>query len=133
MTLANGTMVNVTSVDAMQDQVALAVGLASKALVLMLLVQLYSLGFGAINAALLIDKVGRRLLLLTTFPLMSLFQLATGLSLGSVLPITNSRRHIPVVIFAYLFCVAYSIGEGPVPLVCAQYNLQTTKLVLLTP
>ena len=76
----------------------------------------------AIPAAFLIDKVGRRLLLLTTFPLMSLFQLATGLSFGPVQRVAGRQivsysRHIAIVIFAYLFCVTYSIGEGPVPLV----------------
>ena len=74
----------------------------------------------AIPAAFLIDKVGRRLLLLTTFPLMGLFQLAIGLSFDAgrqdAEPLGNSR-HIAIVVFAYLFCVVYSIGEGPVPLV----------------
>ena len=76
----------------------------------------------AIPAAFLIDKVGRRLLLLTTFPLMGLFQLAIGLSFDAVRqdadqPIISNSRHIAIVVFAYLFCVTYSIGEGPVPLV----------------
>ena len=90
---------------------------------LLLIIQQYSLGFGAVNfalaipAALLIDKVGRRLLLLTTFPLMSVFSLAAGLSLGPALPINDERRHNAFAAFAYLFCVAYSVGEGPVPLV----------------
>lgn len=74
----------------------------------------------AIPAAFLIDKVGRRLLLLTTFPLMSLLQLAIGLSFGSILPVVDNHRHIAIVAFSYLFCVAYSIGEGPVPLVSTQ-------------
>lgn len=84
----------------------------------------FSLGFGAINfgvaiiAAFLIDKVGRRLLLLTTFPLMSFLQLAIGLSFG----VWKAHRHGLVVAFAYLFCVAYSIGEGPVPLVGGQQH-----------
>ena len=47
---------------------------------------------------------------------MCLFQLATGLSFGS-LPVENKNRHSTIVTFAYLFCAAYSIGEGPVPLV----------------
>ena len=76
----------------------------------------------AIPAAFLIDKVGRRLLLLTTFPLMGLFQLAIGLSFDAGRqdadwPIDSNSRHIAIVVFAYLFCVTYSIGEGPVPLV----------------
>ena len=75
----------------------------------------------AIPAAFLIDKVGRRLLLLTTFPLMGLFQLAVGLSFDAgrqdVDQPISAARHITIVVFAYLFCVTYSIGEGPVPLV----------------
>ena len=76
----------------------------------------------AIPAAFLIDKVGRRLLLLTTFPLMGVFQLAIGLSFDAARqdvdqPIDSTARHIAIVTFAYLFCVTYSIGEGPVPLV----------------
>ena len=43
---------------------------------------------------------------------MSLFQLAIGLSFS----VSDAGHHL-VVAFAYLFCVAYSIGEGPVPLV----------------
>ena len=73
----------------------------------------------AILAAFLIDKVGRRLLLLITLPLMSLFQLAIGLTFGS-LPVVDKHRHSAIVIFAYLFAVAYSIGESPVPLVSIQ-------------
>lgn len=82
----------------------------------------YSLGFGAINfgvaviATFLIDKVGRRLLLLTTFPLMSVLQLAIGLSFHA----PEAHIHGLVVAFTYLFCVAYSIGEGPIPAVSSQ-------------
>ena len=47
---------------------------------------------------------------------MSVFQLGTGFSFGSI-PVMDKHRHSAVVAFAYLFCVAYSIGEGPVPLV----------------
>jgi hypothetical protein len=61
----------------------------------------------------MIDYVGRRLLLLTTLPLMAIFQLVTGLTF---------RDHTKVVTFAYLFCVAYSIGEGPVPLVSSRIS-----------
>ena len=74
----------------------------------------------AIPAVFLIDKVGRRLLLLTTFPLMGLFQLAVGLSFDAGrqdMDLLSNSRHIAIVFFAYLFCVTYSIGEGPVPLV----------------
>ena len=48
---------------------------------------------------------------------MSIFQLATGISMGPALLINDGKRHEAVVAFAYLFCVAYSVGEGPVPLV----------------
>lgn len=74
----------------------------------------------AIPAAFLIDKAGRRLLLLTTFPLMSVLQLAIGLSFGSNRPVMDNHRQVAIVVFSYLFCVAYSIGEGPVPLVGTQ-------------
>lgn len=92
----------------------------------------FSLGFGAINfavaiiAAFLIDKVGRRLLLLTTFPLMSVLQLAIGLSFRWA---SGAQRHGLVVAFAYLFCVAYSIGEGPVPLVGGQQHNVVHEIV----
>ena len=53
---------------------------------------------------------------------MGLFQLAVGLSFDAGRqdvdqPINSTARHIAIVVFAYLFCVTYSIGEGPVPLV----------------
>ena len=54
---------------------------------------------------------------------MCVFQLATGLSFGRVLPVVDEGRHSAIVAFAYLFCAAYSIGEGPVPLV-STYNLK---------
>lgn len=79
----------------------------------------YSLVFGLINFAIaiiatfLIDKIGRRLLLLTTFPFMSLLQLAIGFSFRA----PEAHRHALVIAFTYLFCIVYSIGEGPVPLV----------------
>lgn len=61
----------------------------------------------------MIDYVGRRLLLLTTLPLMAIFQLVMGLTF---------RNHKIVVTFVYLFCIAYSIGEGPVPLVSSRIS-----------
>lgn len=102
----------------------------------------YSLGFGGINFGLaivglfLIDSVGRRLLLVLTFPLMSLFQFGTAFSFGKVAPVTDSRRHPPVVLFTYLFCAVYSIGEGPVPFVYASeilpLEVRDTGVGLLT-
>lgn len=65
----------------------------------------------------LIDSVGRRLLLVLTFPLMSAFQFGTAFSFGTAAPTVDGWRHRSVVVFVYLFCVVYSIGEGPVPVV----------------
>ncbi|KAL8709494.1 MAG: hypothetical protein Q9220_005736 [cf. Caloplaca sp. 1 TL-2023] len=78
-----------------------------------------SLGYGAIQVIatiptlFLIDTKGRRTLTLITFPLMCIFLLAAGLSL---LKKTGSRGEKigPVVLFVYLFTIAYSLGEGPV-------------------
>ncbi|KAF1844090.1 MFS transporter [Cucurbitaria berberidis CBS 394.84] len=78
-----------------------------------------SLGYGAIQVVatiptlFLIDTKGRRTLTLATFPFMCLFLLAGGLSL---LKTDGSRGEKigPVVLFIYLFTIAYSLGEGPV-------------------
>ncbi|KAL8760558.1 MAG: hypothetical protein Q9184_003269 [Pyrenodesmia sp. 2 TL-2023] len=78
-----------------------------------------SLGYGAIQVVFtiptlfLIDTKGRRTLTLISFPLMCIFLLAAGLSL---LKTTGSRGEQlgPVVLFVYLFTIAYSMGEGPV-------------------
>ncbi|CAM1509478.1 Fc.00g032170.m01.CDS01 [Cosmosporella sp. VM-42] len=78
-----------------------------------------SLGFGIINflfaipAFYTIDTFGRRNLLLTTFPLMSLFLLFTGFSF--FIP-EDSKAHIGCIALGiYLFGIVYSPGEGPVP------------------
>ncbi|KAL4732177.1 hypothetical protein ACLX1H_001185 [Fusarium chlamydosporum] len=78
-----------------------------------------SLGYGAIQVVatiptlFLIDTKGRRTLCLITFPIMCIFLLAAGLSLlnhhGS-----RGAQIGPVVLFVYLFTIAYSLGEGPV-------------------
>lgn len=47
---------------------------------------------------------------------MSVLQLAIGLSFSAF----EAHRNGLVVAFAYIFCVTYSIGEGPVPLVRGQ-------------
>ena len=80
---------------------------------------LASFGFGAINflfalpAVKTIDTFGRRNLLLTTFPLMSLFLLMTGFAFW--IP-ASSKAHVGVIALGiYLFGVVYSPGEGPVP------------------
>ncbi|EMT65686.1 hypothetical protein FOQG_07585 [Fusarium oxysporum f. sp. raphani 54005] len=78
-----------------------------------------SLGYGAIQVIatiptlFLIDTKGRRTLCLITFPFMCVFLLAAGLSL---LNHSGSRgaQIGPVVLFVYLFTIAYSLGEGPV-------------------
>jgi len=78
-----------------------------------------SLGFGLINflfaipAVYTIDTFGRRNLLLTTFPLMSLCLFFTGFSFW--IP-SDSTAHIACIALGiYLFGIVYSPGEGPVP------------------
>ncbi|KAB8290873.1 hypothetical protein EYC80_008510 [Monilinia laxa] len=80
---------------------------------------LASFGFGLINfifawpAVWTIDTFGRRTLLLFTFPQMFWTLLAAGLCY--FIP-TSSNAHIGMVaFFIYLFDIAYSPGEGPVP------------------
>lgn len=79
------------------------------------------MGFGIINflfaipAIWTIDTFGRRNLLLSTFPFMALFQ---GLMVVAfALPPRSSAQHVLVILGMYLFGVAYSPGEGPVPFV----------------
>ncbi|KAB8346234.1 hypothetical protein FH972_023279 [Carpinus fangiana] len=80
---------------------------------------LASMGFGIINfvfalpAFYTIDSFGRRNLLLCTFPLMAIFQLLTGLAF--LAPDKSMGRKVLVTVGMYLFSVAYSPGEGPVP------------------
>lgn len=77
-----------------------------------------SLGFGIINfvfaipAFYTIDTFGRRNLLLTTFPLMSIFLFFTGFSFFIE---TNPARVACIATGIYLFGMVYSPGEGPVP------------------
>ncbi|KAH9839427.1 uncharacterized protein C8Q71DRAFT_846982 [Rhodofomes roseus] len=77
-----------------------------------------SWGFGMLNwvfafpAVWTIDTFGRRNLLLTTFPLMALFLLMTGFSF--YIPEGNGRLAV-VALGIYLYTMAYSPGEGPVP------------------
>jgi sugar porter (SP) family MFS transporter len=81
---------------------------------------LLSAGFGIINfvfafpAVWTIDTFGRRNLLLFTFPFMALFQFLMVVAVS--LPNGNSRRAL-VIVGMYLFGIAYSPGEGPVPFV----------------
>ena len=81
---------------------------------------LASLGAGIINwvfalpAVYTIDTFGRRNLLLTTFPLMSLFLFFTGSSF--YIPEGDGKARLACVALGiYLFMVVYSPGEGPVP------------------
>lgn len=84
---------------------------------------LASWGFGMVNtlfaipAFLVIDRFGRRNLLLTTFPLMAVFLFVTGF--GFLIHNTTAKgtegRLAMVAVGIYLFTVVYSSGEGPVP------------------
>ena len=80
-----------------------------------------SLGFGVINfvfaipAIYTIDTFGRRNLLLTTFPLMSLFLFFTGFSFLIPQETMHTARIACIALGIYLFGVVYSPGEGPVP------------------
>ena len=79
---------------------------------------LASWGFGMLNwlfafpAVYTIDTFGRRNLLLTTFPLMAVFLLMTGFAFW--IPEGTGRLAV-VALGIYLFAMAYSPGEGPVP------------------
>ncbi|KAE9401625.1 hypothetical protein BT96DRAFT_991975 [Gymnopus androsaceus JB14] len=79
---------------------------------------LASFGFGMINwifafpAIWTIDTFGRRNLLLTTFPLMAFFLLLAGFAFW----IPEGPAQVGVITLGiYLFSMAYSPGEGPVP------------------
>jgi sugar porter (SP) family MFS transporter len=81
---------------------------------------LSSWGFGMINflfaipAFLTIDKLGRRKLLLITFPLMALFLFMAGF--GFLIPEEKQQGRVGCIITGiYLFACVYSAGEGPVP------------------
>ncbi|MCJ1468718.1 hypothetical protein MMC07_007348 [Pseudocyphellaria aurata] len=80
-----------------------------------------SLGFGVINwlfaipAIYTIDTFGRRNLLLTTFPLMSLFLFFTGFSFLIPEETMHTARIGCIALGIYLFGIVYSPGEGPVP------------------
>ncbi|PLB49834.1 sugar transporter family protein [Aspergillus steynii IBT 23096] len=79
-----------------------------------------SLGCGITNwifalpAVYTIDTFGRRNLLLTTFPLMSLFLLFTGFSFY-IPDHLQTARTACVATGIYLYMIVYSPGEGPVP------------------
>jgi len=80
-----------------------------------------SLGFGLINwlfaipAIYTIDTFGRRNLLLTTFPLMSIFMFFTGFSFYIPSDTMHTARIACIALGIYLFGICYSPGAGPVP------------------
>ncbi|KAF2797483.1 hypothetical protein K505DRAFT_235427 [Melanomma pulvis-pyrius CBS 109.77] len=82
---------------------------------------LFSMGFGIINflfaipAIWTIDSFGRRNLLLATFPFMAFFQIVMVIAFA--LPSNSPAQPVLVILGMYLFGVAYSPGEGPVPFV----------------
>ncbi|KAK5231032.1 hypothetical protein LTR72_000212 [Exophiala xenobiotica] len=82
---------------------------------------LTSLGYGAVDfafaipAIFLIDKFGRRTLLLSTFPHMAWTLLAAGFCF--YIP-ESSKAHVGLIaFFVYMFTALYSIGQGPVAFV----------------
>ena len=82
--------------------------------------------FFAIPAFFTIDRFGRRNLLLVTFPFLALFQLLSAIAF-------EVRNTHLVIAGLYLFALAYSPGEGPVPFVgalhvfnwCNKYHILT--------
>jgi len=80
-----------------------------------------SWGFGTINfmfaipAFYTIDTFGRRNLLLTTFPLMSLFLLITMCGFWISMDENPNGRVALVAFGIYIYAAIYSSGEGPVP------------------
>lgn len=68
----------------------------------------------AIPAFFTIDRFGRRNLLLVTFPFLALFQLFNAVAFR----VDNTSL---VIAGLYLFAIAYSPGEGPVPFVRNPY------------
>ena len=79
------------------------------------------MGVGIINflfalpAFYTIDTFGRRNLLLVTFPFLALFQLLSAIAF--VLKDGTSGKTGLIIAGLYLFAIAYSPGEGPVPFV----------------
>ena len=62
-----------------------------------------------------IDTFGRVNLLLVTFPLLTLFQLLSAIAF--VLKDGTAGKTGLIIAGLYLFAIAYSPGEGPVPFV----------------
>lgn len=85
----------------------------------------YTAGFGVINflfaipAFFTIDTVGRRSLLLCTFPFMAIAHFITMAAF-----VVESDVGIRLALFGmYFFGVAYSVAEGPVPFVYASESM----------
>ncbi|KAF2202978.1 hypothetical protein GQ43DRAFT_390975 [Delitschia confertaspora ATCC 74209] len=84
---------------------------------------LVSMGWGIINflfafpAVWTIDSFGRRNLLLSTFPFMALFQVFMVIAFGLNAKTHATTQKALVILGMYLFGIAYSPGEGPVPFV----------------
>ncbi|KAK5083271.1 hypothetical protein LTR70_008238 [Exophiala xenobiotica] len=87
---------------------------------------LYTMGFGLINflfaapAFFMIDTVGRRTLLLCTFPFLAVSHIITTIAFA-----VHSTKVGPAIALAgmYLFGVFYSFGEGPIPFVYAAESM----------
>lgn len=81
-----------------------------------------SMGFGIINwlfalpAFYTIDVFGRRGLLLSTFPFMAIFHAVIAVAFLTTDASSDAQKTV-VLIGMYLFAIAYSPGEGPVPFV----------------
>lgn len=92
---------------------------------------LFSMGFGIINfvfalpAFYTIDTLGRRSLLLMTFPFLALCQLI--IAIGLALPDSSSSKWKMALGGMYLFGILYSPGEGPVPFV---YSAESMPLYI---
>lgn len=95
------------------------------------------MGFGIINwvfalpAFWTIDILGRRRLLLSTFPFMAVFQAFLAIAFGVRSGEESPTWRIALVIAGmYLFGVAYSPGEGPVPFVSVAVQLDRPRTLL---
>jgi len=90
---------------------------------------LHTMGFGLINlffalpAFFLIDHLGRRTLLLLTFPVLALAHTVTATSFPSHAESGGKSGLHQFLAGYYLFGIFYSFGEGPVPFVYASESM----------